>query len=378
MTTMIWAAGAFCLATTLLHIVSVLVSVRRCRASQGHVAAPAGAPGVTIIRPVCGVDNHDDLTLGSTFELDYPRYEIIFCVAHSSDPAVALVRRLMAVYQGVTARLLIGDERVSDNPKLNNVVKGWRNAAFDWVVIADSNVLMPRDYVQRLLAGMARPATGLVCSPPVGCSPDGVWAELECGFLNTYQARWQYAADSIGMGFAQGKTMLWRRDILEAGGGVRALGAELAEDAAATKLVRNMGLCVRLVDAPFGQPLGRRLATEVWRRQLRWARLRRATFKPFFLPEIMTGGALPLAAAAFVAGSAGHSVPGIVIALAALWYGSEAALARAAGWHLSMRSPLVWMLRDALLIALWIQAWSGSTFVWRGNEMRLAGSSTVG
>ena len=85
-----------------------------------------------------------------------------------------------------------------------------------------------------------------------------------------------------------------------------------------------------------------------------------------------------MAAAAFVAGSAGHSVPGMVIALAALWYDSEAALARAAGWHLSMRSPLVWMLRDALLIALWIQAWSGSTFVWHGNEMRLAGSSTVG
>ena len=169
-------------------------------------------------------------------------------VAHREQAAV--LRRLMAVYQGVTARLLIGDERVSDNPKLNNVVKGWRSAAFDWIVIADSNVLMPRDYVQRLLAAMARPATGLVCSPPVGCSPDGVWAELECGFLNTYQARWQYAADSIGMGFAQGKTMLWRRDILEAGGGIRALGAELAEDAAATKLVRNMGLCVRLVDAP--------------------------------------------------------------------------------------------------------------------------------
>lgn len=378
MTPMICAAGAYCLATTVLHIVSVLVSIRRCRAGRGHQAAPTGAPAVTIIRPVCGVDNHDDLTLGSTFELDYPRYEIIFCVAHSNDPAVALVKRLMAVHDGVPARLLIGDERVSDNPKLNNVVKGWRNAAFDWVVIADSNVLMPRDYVQRLLAAMARPSTGLVCSPPVGCSPDGVWAELECGFLNTYQARWQYAADTIGMGFAQGKTMLWRRDILEAGGGIRALGAELAEDAAATKLVRNMGLRVRLVDAPFGQPLGRRRGQEVWRRQLRWARLRRATFKSFFVPEIMTGGALPLLAAAFVATCVDVSVPGIVIALAAVWYGGEAALARAAGWHLSMRSPVVWILRDVLLIALWVQAWTGSTFVWRGNHMRLAGSGTVG
>ena len=41
-------------------------------------------------------------------------------------------------------------------------------------------------------------------------------AEVEAGFLNTYQARWQLAADSAGFGFAQGKSMLWRRDLLDA------------------------------------------------------------------------------------------------------------------------------------------------------------------
>jgi ceramide glucosyltransferase len=35
---------------------------------------------------------------------------------------------------------------------------------------------------------------------------------------------------------------------------------------------------VRLVDRPFPQPLGYRSAADVWRRQLRWARLRRASF----------------------------------------------------------------------------------------------------
>jgi ceramide glucosyltransferase len=378
MTTVIWTSGAYCLLATLLHVGSVLVAIRRCRTARAHLQAPPNAPGVTIVRPVCGTDNHDDATLRSTFELDYPRYEIIFCAANSSDPAVPLVRRLMAANRAVPSRLLIGNDRISENPKLNNVAKGWLGAAFDWVLIADSNVLMPRDYVQRLLAAMARPRTGLVCSPPVGCSPVGVWAELECGFLNTYQARWQYVADSIGVGFAQGKTMLWKCEILEAGGGIRALGAELAEDAAATKIVRNMGLRVRLVDAPFGQPLGRRVAREVWRRQVRWARLRRATFKSFFIPEILTGGALPLIAGAFAAAAAGASVPGTVIALAAMWYGSEAALATAAGWHLSIRSAVIWMLRDILLPVLWIQAWTGSSFVWRGNHMRLAGSRTTG
>jgi cellulose synthase/poly-beta-1,6-N-acetylglucosamine synthase-like glycosyltransferase len=156
------------------------------------------------------------------------------------------------------------------------VLKGWRAARHDWIVIADSNVLMPRDYIERLFASW-RADTGLVASPPIGCRPQGLWAELECAFLNTYQARWQYLADALGFGFAQGKTMLWRRADLERAGGIAALAREVAEDAASTKVVRSAGLKVRLVDRPFPQPLGYRSAAEVWSRQLRWARLRRAS-----------------------------------------------------------------------------------------------------
>lgn len=45
--------------------------------------------------------------------------------------------------------------------------------------------------------------------------------------------------------------MLWQRAILEMAGGIGALGAEIAEDAAATKIVRKQGLRVRLVDRPI-------------------------------------------------------------------------------------------------------------------------------
>src|SRR5437762_2077147 len=70
--------------------------------------------------------------------------------------------------------------------------------------------------------------TGVLCSPPIGSLPAGLWSEVECAFLNTYQARWQYAADSAGIGFAQGKTMLWRRQDLVAAGGIGALVAPAA------------------------------------------------------------------------------------------------------------------------------------------------------
>ena len=374
MTWLIPAALLFCLFAIILHLASIAVAMVRCRAQTQPLPVSPGAPPVSIIRPVCGIDNFAEETLRSGFRLDYPRYELILCMARADDPAAPLLRRLIAEHPGIAARLLIGNERISGNPKLNNVLKGWREATHEWIVIADSNVLMPPDYVQRLL-GAWRHDTGLVCSPPAGSHPDGFWAEIECAFLNGYQARWQYVADSIGFGFAQGKTMLWRRTDLEAAGGLRMLAGETAEDAAATKVVRATGLRVRLVDAPFGQPLGVRSLREVWNRQLRWARLRRASFALCFLPELLAGGLFPLAAIVCAAGWAGYSMPAAAAAFIAFWYGAEMLLAHIAGWPVSWRAPLVAMARDAMLPFLWIAAWTGSEFVWRGTQMSTAESA---
>ena len=371
----IWAAEAFCAATALIQVASTTIAIVRCKPSTKARHAGERPAGVSLIRPVCGVENYIEETLGSAFRLTYPHYEIVFCVASAQDRVVPIVRRLMAAHPRVPARLLIGNETISDNPKLNNCVKGWRAAVHEWVLFADSNVAMPTDYIERLLAAW-RPDTGLVCSPPVGCRPHGFWAELECAFLNTYQARFQYTADTLGMGFAQGKTMLWRRELLERAGGIRALASELAEDAASTKVVRGADLRVRLVDPPFEQPLGRRTAGEVWRRQVRWARLRRTSFKGYFVPEILAGGVAPIAAAMLAASQSDLPVVS-VLAFAALWYGCEAALSRAAGWPLSARSPLAWALRDLLLPTLWFSGWMDSAFVWRGTEMHPVESSEM-
>lgn len=397
----IWAAGAYCAAATGVHIGSIVIAMKRCRkrapvctrelpltalellgltrflrrsgrhfGGQGRspIQSAADAPGVSLIRPVCGLENHIEDTLRSAFELAYPRYEILFCAGAAGDAAVPLVERLIAAHPHVPARLLIGNEAISGNPKLNNVCKGWRAAAYDWVVMADSNVLMPPDYIQRLLAAWRSDAS-LVSSPPVGCRPDGFWAELECAFLNTYQVRWQYAAAGVGIGFAQGKSMLYRRNQAESAGGIWLLASEPAEDAATTKLVRRLGLRVCLVDAPFEQPLGYRSVRDVWARQLRWARLRQASFKRYYALEILAGGIGPLLAAAWVLAASGLPVDGVA-AVAAVWYGTEAALAHAAGWHLCLRSPLAWISRDLLVPILWIGGWAGRDFVWRGNQMR--------
>jgi ceramide glucosyltransferase len=362
-----WAAG-FCIFATSLQVISTAIAAIRCRARTEALPPPKNAALVTIVRPVCGVDNFARETLGSSFALDYPDYEILFCVARDDDPVVALVRELIGAHPIARARLLIGDDRVGPNPKLNNVVKGFDAARGGWMIMADSNVLMPRDYIQRLLARW-RANSGCVVSVPIASRPANFWAELECTFLNTFQARWEYVSDTFGNGFAQGKNMLFRRDILDDIGGIRALGTEVAEDAATTKLVRGIGKKVHVMGSPFEQPLAERGAAEVWGRQVRWARLRRITFPLLYTPEILTGCVFPLIAGAYAAANQDVSIGLVCGLLLAIWLGAEAALARCAGWHLSPRLLLAMLIRDLMLPPLWVAAWLSDEVVWRGSTV---------
>src|SRR5438034_10327355 len=142
MTIAIWAVGTYCVLATATHIGSIAIAIERCRkpAPRTRLAKPqttlellgltrflrrtgrarAGrrigqakpttidVAGVSLVRPVCGLENHIEQTLRSAFELDYPRYEIIFCAATANDAAVPLVKRLIAEHPHIPARLLVG------------------------------------------------------------------------------------------------------------------------------------------------------------------------------------------------------------------------------------------------------------------------------
>ncbi|WP_342165765.1 ceramide glucosyltransferase [Methylobacterium sp. SD21] len=363
----VFLALAACLAMALVNLASLALAGFRLMRRMPRSIFPDGA-AVSLVRPVCGLERFSEETLESGFRLAYRDYELIFCVADAGDPVLPLVRRLMARHPRIRSRIIVGEERVSDNPKLNNCVRGWDAAEHEWIVLADSNVMMPPDYLQTLQAAW-RPNTGLVCATPIGARPDGFWALVECAFLNTLQARWQYAGEAVGLGFAQGKSMLWHRPFLDSVGGIRALAAEIAEDAAATKIVRAAGRRVNLVASPFSQPLGQRSFAEIWSRQIRWARLRRVTFPLFFAPEIASGMLVPCLLAALYAHSAEATLG--LGALVALTYAGEYALAIRAGW---LRSPALiaaFIARDLLIPFVWTRAWMRSGVVWRGNAMAI-------
>lgn len=358
--------------TVAIHLItSAMAALRSLRPAR---PTPTQLPKIALLRPVCGVDPFDRETLGSSFNLDYPDYEVIFCAPSKADPACDLVAELMAQNPHVKAQLLTGLDAVSGNPKLNNLHKGLAATDAQWLAMTDSNLLLPQDYLQRLLAEW-RPGTGLVSAPPVGIRASNLWGAIEAAFLNTNQARWQLAADMLGFGFAQGKTLFWNRDILMKGGGFGALGRNMAEDVAATKLVRDQGLQVRLARHLFAQPIGTRAPRAVWERQLRWSKVRRDGFVFIFAAEIAQGPVLPFAAViALVATGTwpALALPGLFF----LWYGVEWALSRAAGWSASWRDLAAWMIRDAMLPALWLATWKDRRFTWRGNEMSHHETST--
>lgn len=356
----------------IVHAATIAIAAFRIKPVKDICPPPEQAEPVSLIIPLCGLENFSVETLRSAFGLTYPCHELIFCIQSAHDPIIPLVEREMRAHPDVAATILIGDDVISQNPKLNNCVKGWNRARHDWIILADSNVLMPKDYICRLLRAW-RANTGLVCSTPQGTRAQNFAAFLEEAFLNSYQAKWQFVAEWFGLGFAQGKSMLWHRSILADVGGIACLGREIAEDATATKIVREKGLKVHLVDNPFEQPLGARAFAAVWARQLRWARLRRVTFPLYFVPEVFSGAFFPLLALTLGLSilAPHYTVLGVLLA-GALWYGLEAALEGRAGWPMSAAGLGAKICRDALLPLLFLASWCGDEFVWHGNRMSVA------
>ena len=212
----------------------------------------------------------------------------------------------------------------------------------------------------------------MVSAPPVGCHPQGFWAEVECAFLNTYQARWQYVADTLGLGFAQGKTLFWRRADLEAAGGIaharrRSGGRRRHRPSSCAPPAARCASSMRRSSSRSA----RARCADVWNRQVRWARLRRDSFPAFYLP----GDRRRRCAAAGRRRRSSLSPPAIPVARrAAAFLRALVRRGNAAGRRRRLASarslyPLHAILRDLMLPVLWVKGWRGRGFVWRGNAM---------
>ncbi|KAJ5182560.1 hypothetical protein N7492_000176 [Penicillium capsulatum] len=121
---------------------------------RSRLAEASDAPHVTAIRPVKGLEPHLYDCLAATFRQDYPREKltICLCVAERGDPAYPILRKLVADFPDVDARVLVEEEdellqgngpdayRLGPNPKIRNMSRAYREAKGDIIWIIDCNV----------------------------------------------------------------------------------------------------------------------------------------------------------------------------------------------------------------------------------------------
>ena len=103
-------------AVTLFALASLFWVTRKRR------GLPDWTPPVTIFKPLKGLDEGLEENLRSFFRLDYPTYQLIFCVADADDPAIPMVRRLLDEFPARDGRLVVGCPIFGLNPK----VESWR------------------------------------------------------------------------------------------------------------------------------------------------------------------------------------------------------------------------------------------------------------
>jgi len=349
----------------LLQILTAALIVFRLRLADKTPRRSAPTEFVSVIVSIVGLDTFETEVALSALNIAARHVEIIYCAFDGNDPSVARVQAELAKRPDVNARILIGREHTTPNPKLDNIEKAFAAAYGDLLLCIDGNVDVPPDLLEQLMAVWDE-ETAVASAVPIGLRPDNLAADVECAFLNTFYARWQLAGDQLGAGFAQGKVLMFRRSFVERCGGFSCLQLELAEDSATTKLARGAGKAVRLIRRPIGLPLGRRQLRDVWDRNRRWAQYRRQAFPILFTAEVFTSPILPAVAGALTGTAFGWPMAATAVIILFGCYGIEAALACAVNWPFRLRSFLACLIRDLMLLAIWPMTLLQTRYVWRG------------
>src|SRR5581483_11806495 len=114
-------------------------------------------------KPLKGLDHNMLDCLRTWLNQDYPgKVQIIFGVANPADLACDAVRRLIAEHPSCDAELLLCPESLGVNGKVSSLVQMRRRAKYDHLLVSDSDVSVPRDFLVNVVAPLKDPDAGLV------------------------------------------------------------------------------------------------------------------------------------------------------------------------------------------------------------------------
>ena len=325
-------------------------------------------PPVSILKPVHGTDPGFYEAIKSQAEIDYPRYEILFGVSDTNDPALHQIRRLQAEFPAKNIKI-VATTTEALNGKVGALIDLERAAAHDTIVISDADIKVPQDYLHKVVAPLENPAIGLVT-----CLYRA-HAQTFAGLFESIGIETDFApsalvAPMVGVDeFAFGSTIVVRRQDLARAGGLTPIGDFIADDYQIGKRIRALGLQCVLAETIVDTDMGAPSVAAAWRHQVRWARTIRVS---------RAGGYFGL----FVTFATFWS---ILIALAGFPYIGLALFAlRMIAAHIAqvnvMKSKSAGMLvaaRDLAFVAVWIVGLLPGKVEWHGRQMTLTSDGRI-
>jgi ceramide glucosyltransferase len=353
-----------------------LVALRR------HLARPPASadvlPPVSILKPLCGID--DDLwgNLESFAALDYPDYEVVLGTRDRLDPAWSVAEAAAARWPA-RFRAVLQRGEAGLNPKVSQLVGLAAAARHDVLLVSDSNVRAPAGYLRDVAAHLSDPGVGLVTHPVAGVGEASLGAALDnlqsAASVGpaTVAAKWLSGRDVV-----VGKSMAFRRRDLAALGGFESVKDVLAEDyVLGVNVSRRLGKRVAIGSMAILNVNRRRSGRDFLSRYGRWCVMqRKIAGTPVYALQILIYP-LPFAAAALAVAPD----PG-TLALSALAIGTKAILDSLSGHSLrgagfGGRVLLLSPLKDLLFTVAYLRAFTENTVEWRGNRLRVLSGSRL-
>jgi len=343
------------------------------RAEQSRIDGPSFVPPVSILKPLRGADPDMYEAFRSHCLQEYPEYELIFGVAEADDPAAALVKRLKFEFPERRIELLVCPRLLGTNGKISSLVQMLPEARYPYLVVNDSDIRVPADYLHRMMSPLGDPAVGLVTAPYRGVGAGTLPSRLEALSISTDFFPSVLLARELegGLHFALGSTLAFSRTALDAMGGFDPLLDYLADDYELGARIAAAGFKVVLSDTVVDTHIPAYTLRAYCKHQLRWGRTIRES-RPWGYAGLVVTFALPWAVLTTVlAHGAGWSW--LLLGVTALLRGALAVAAGTGVLH-DRRVPRdLWLLpfRDGLALLLWTIGLAGRTVTWRGDRFRL-------
>ncbi len=331
-------------------------------------------PAISVLKPLAGADEGLEENLRSFFEQDYANYELLFAVRHRNDPAARIVRRLMRAYPAVSARLILTGEPPYPHAKVFSLQRMLEQSRHELIAMSDSDVRVERDFCQVLAREFADENLGMLTCPYRAIASESIWSKLEAAGMNTDFHAGVFTALLVERKakFALGPTIVSRRSVLTALGGVEAVRDYLSsEDFMLGHMAAERGFVVRLSRYVVQHRIGAESMRINFAHRLRWARTTRRSRPLGYAGQFFTH-LLPVSLLVCCFSPACWNLFLVSLLLRALvaWAVAEIALAAAVPW---MLLPI----QDVLGFVFWVAGFFGNSIEWRGQTYRLNTDGTV-